>query len=90
MVARRGDPALHAHGANALRKIYPGYGPERFTYLPESNRYLCPAGEQLNYVGWNVRNRRPCLYRQRQALLGRAHIKRSARAGRYKYCHSHP
>src|SRR6201988_4445422 len=39
------------------RKNNPGYGPERFTYLPESNRYRCPAGEQLNYVGLNVRNR---------------------------------
>ena len=42
---------------NALRKNNPGYGPERFTYLPESNSYRCPAGEQLNYVGLNVRNR---------------------------------
>ena len=42
---------------NALRKNNPGYGPERFTFLPESNSYRCPAGEQLNYVGLNVRNR---------------------------------
>ena len=42
---------------NALRKNSPFYAPERFTYLPESNRYRCPAGEQLNYVGLNVRNR---------------------------------
>ncbi|MGD1215567.1 MAG: hypothetical protein ABR861_11335 [Terriglobales bacterium] len=32
---------------NALRKNNPLYGPDRFTYLPESNRYLCPAGQQL-------------------------------------------
>ena len=44
------------------------YGPERFTYLPESNSYRCPAGEQLNYVGFNVRNRAQCLDRQRQTL----------------------
>src|ERR1700676_4238804 len=42
---------------SALRKNNPLYGPERFTYLPESNSYLCPAGEQLNYVGLNARNR---------------------------------
>jgi transposase len=36
---------------SALRKNNPGYGPERFTYQPESNTYRCPAGEQLNYVG---------------------------------------
>jgi hypothetical protein len=28
----------------------PFYGPEYFTYLPESNSYMCPAGQQLNYV----------------------------------------
>src|SRR5713101_40595 len=42
---------------SALRKNNPGYGPERFTYQPESKSYRCPAGEQLNYVGLNVRNR---------------------------------
>ena len=42
---------------SVLRKNNPGYGPERFTYQPESNTYRCPAGEELNYVGLNVRNR---------------------------------
>ena len=35
----------------------PFYGPECFTYLPDSNSYLCPAGQQLNYGGRNERNR---------------------------------
>jgi len=39
------------------RKTSPFYGPERFTYLPESNSYRCPAGQQLNYGGRNTRNR---------------------------------
>src|SRR5207237_3013563 len=39
------------------RKTSPFYGPEHFTYLPESNSYRCPAGQQLNYGGRNVRNR---------------------------------
>jgi hypothetical protein len=30
---------------SALRKNNPGYGPERFTYLPESNCDRCPAGK---------------------------------------------
>ncbi len=47
---------LHC-GDSIHRKNSPYYGPERFTYLPESNSYLCPAGEQLNYVSLNVRNR---------------------------------
>jgi len=42
---------------SVLRKNSPLYGPERFTYLPESNSYLCPAGQQLNYGGHNARNR---------------------------------
>jgi hypothetical protein len=42
---------------SARRKQSPFYGPERFTYQSESNSYRCPAGEQLNYVGLNVRNR---------------------------------
>jgi transposase len=42
---------------SALRKNSPLYGPDRFTFLPESNSYLCPAGQQLNYGGHNVRNR---------------------------------
>jgi len=42
---------------SALRKNSPLYGPDRFTYLPESTSYLCPAGQQLNYGGHNARNR---------------------------------
>src|SRR5207245_11475143 len=33
------------------------YGPERFTYQPERNRYICPAGQPLNYGASSVRNR---------------------------------
>jgi hypothetical protein len=39
------------------RKNSPYYGPERFTYEPESNRYICPAGQPLNYGGRVHRNR---------------------------------
>ncbi len=39
------------------RKNSPFYGPERFTYQPEHNRYICPAGQVLNYGGRNLRNR---------------------------------
>jgi transposase len=42
---------------SVLRKNSPFYGPERFTYLPESNSYRCPAGQPLNYGGHNARNR---------------------------------
>jgi hypothetical protein len=33
------------------------YGPQHFTYLPESDSYRCPAGQPLNYGGRNQRNR---------------------------------
>ena len=33
------------------------YGIEQFTYVPEENCYLCPAGNRLNYVGINKGNR---------------------------------
>jgi hypothetical protein len=39
------------------RKKSPFYGPEHFTYLPESKSYRCPAGQPLNYGGRNARNR---------------------------------
>jgi hypothetical protein len=39
------------------RKKSPYFGPERFTYEPEHNRYLCPAGQPLNYGGRVYRNR---------------------------------
>jgi hypothetical protein len=39
------------------RKTSPFFGPERFTYEPEKNRYICPAGQFLNYGGRVYRNR---------------------------------
>ena len=39
------------------RKRSPFFGPECFTYEPENNRYICPAGQFLNYGGRVYRNR---------------------------------
>jgi transposase len=39
------------------RKNSPFYGPERFTYEPDKDRYICPAGQPLNYGGRSHRNR---------------------------------
>jgi transposase len=73
---------------SALRKNNPGYGPERFTYLPESNRYLCPAGEQLNYVGLNVRNRAHAYIGSAKGC-GACSQKAQCTSGRYKYLAIH-
>jgi transposase len=68
---------------SALRKNNPLYGPERFTYLPESNSYLCPAGERLNYVGLNVRNRAHA-YIGSGKRCGACSQKAQCPSGRYK------
>src|SRR6478735_8314572 len=73
---------------SALRKNNPGYGPERFTYQPESNRYRCPAGEQLNYVGLNVRNRAHA-YIGSAKRCGACPQKAECTSGRYKYLAIH-
>jgi len=73
---------------SARRKNNPGYGPERFTYLPESNSYRCPAGEQLNYVGLNVRNRAHA-YIGSAKRCGACSQKAQCTTGRYKYLAIH-
>jgi hypothetical protein len=73
-------------GDNALRKNSPLYGPDRFTYLPESNRYRCPAGEQLTFVGLNVRNRTHAYIGSRKRC-GPQKAQRTT--GQYKYLAIH-
>ena len=73
---------------SALRKNSPLYGPERFTYLPESNRYLCPAGQQLNFVGLNVRNRTHAYIGSRKRC-GACSQKAQCTTGKYKYLAIH-
>jgi transposase len=73
---------------SALRKNNPGYGPERFTYQPASNTYRCPAGEQLNYVGLNVRNRAHA-YIGSAKRCGACSQKTQCTTGRYKYLAIH-
>jgi transposase len=38
------------------RKRSPFFGPEHFTYEPDKDRYICPAGQPLNYGGQSHRN----------------------------------
>jgi transposase len=70
------------------RKNSPFYGPERFTYQPESNSYRCPAGEQLNYVGLNVRNLAHA-YIGSGKRCGVCSQKVQCTSGRYKYLAIH-
>jgi transposase len=70
------------------RKNSPFYGPERFTYQPESNSYRCPAGEDLNYVGLNVRNRAHA-YIGSGKRCGACSQKAQCTSGRYKYLAIH-
>jgi transposase len=73
---------------SALRKNNPGYGPERFTFLPASNSYRCPAGEQLNYFGLNVRNRAHA-YIGSAKRCGSCPQKAECTSGQYKYLAIH-
>ena len=73
---------------SALRKKSPLYGPDRFAYLPESNSYLCPAGEQLNFVGLNVRNRTHAYIGNRKRC-GACSQKAQCTTGQYKYLAIH-
>jgi transposase len=73
---------------SALRKNNPGYGPERFTYQSESNSYRCPAGEHLNYVGLNIRNRTHA-YIGSAKRCGACSQKAQCTTGRYKYLAIH-
>jgi transposase len=73
---------------SALRKTNPGYGPERFTYQSESNSYRCPAGEHLNYVGLNIRNRTHA-YIGSAKRCGACSQKAQCTTGRYKYLAIH-
>jgi len=70
------------------RKNSPFYGPERFTYQPESNSYRCPAGQQLNYVGLNVRNRAHAYIGNRKRC-GACPLKAECTSGKYKYLAIH-
>jgi hypothetical protein len=87
-LVNRGIPPYMRTRDRALRKNNPGYGPERFTYLPESNSYRCPAGEQLNYVGLNVRNRAHA-YIGSAKRCGACPQKAQCTSGRYKYLAIH-
>jgi hypothetical protein len=55
-VERDITPYMRTHDS-IHRKDSSFYGPERFTYLPESNSYRCPAGQPLNHGGRNMSNR---------------------------------
>ncbi len=73
---------------NALRKNSPFYGPERFTYLPASNSYRCPAGEPLNYGGQNARNRTYAYIGTRKRCGGCAQ-KAQCTGGEFRYLAIH-
>jgi transposase len=87
-LAERNVTAYMRTRDSVLRKNNPGYGPERFTYQPESNTYRCPAGEQLNYVGLNVRNRAHA-YIGSAKRCGACSQKAQCTTGRYKYLAIH-
>ena len=70
------------------RKNSPFYGPERFTYQPEHNRYICPAGQPLNYGGRNDRNR-TYAYIGTRKRCGACSLKAQCTSGAFRYLAIH-
>src|ERR1700687_4703193 len=70
------------------RKNSPFYGPERFTYQPESNSYLCPAGQQLNYGGRSARHR-PYTYIGTRQRCGACALKAQCTSGAFRFLAIH-
>jgi len=66
------------------RKNSPFFGPERFTYEPESNSYRNPAGEQLNYGGRSMRNRTYAYIRTRKRF-GACALKAQCTSGVFRF-----
>ena len=70
------------------RKRSPFYGPERFRYEPDKDRYICPADQPLNYVGLNVRNRAHA-YIGSGKRCGACALKWQCTSGHYRYLAIH-
>ena len=70
------------------RKNSPFYGPEHFTYQPESNSYRCPAGQQLNYGGRSMRNRTYAYIGTRKRCGGCA-LKAQCTSGAFRFLAIH-
>jgi hypothetical protein len=70
------------------RKRSPFFGPERFTYEPEHNRYICPAGQVLNYGGRNQRNR-TYAYIGTRKRCGACALKAQCTSGAFRYLAIH-
>jgi hypothetical protein len=70
------------------RKRSPFFGPERFTYEAEHNRYICPAGQVLNYGGRNQRNR-TYAYIGTRKRCGACALKAQCTSGAFRYLAIH-
>ena len=70
------------------RKRSPYFGPEHFTYEPEHNRYICPAGQPLNYGGRNMRNR-TYAYIGTRKRCGACSLKAQCTSGAFRFLAIH-
>lgn len=64
------------------------YGIDQFTYVPEQNCYLCPAGKQLKYIGINKRNRTHLYHATTKRCRGCPQKERCTR-GKYRVVQVH-
>ena len=64
------------------------FGPEHFRYESEHNRYICPAGQVLNYGGRNQRNR-TYAYIGTRKRCGACALKTQCTSGAFRYLAIH-
>jgi hypothetical protein len=64
------------------------YGPERFLYQPESNSYICPAGQPLNYGSRSLRNR-TYAYIGTRNRCGACALKAHCTSGAFRFLATH-
>jgi transposase len=87
-LAERSIPPYMRTRDSIHRKNSPFYGPERFTYQPESNSYRCSAGQQLNYGGRSLRNRTHAYIGTRKRCGGCA-LKTQCTSGAFRFLAIH-
>ena len=88
MVNGAGGHAVYAHSGQRSPQEQPTLRSRASHLLPKSNSYRCPAGQQPNFVGLNVRNRTHAYIGSRKRCWASSQ-KAQCTAGQYKYLAIH-
>ncbi len=91
MVGRAGEIPPYMRTRDSIhRKNSPfSWSPSGLLYQPEHNRYICPAGQVLNYGGRNPEEPHLCLHRDPQTLWGMCAVKAQCTSGAFRFLAIH-